>query len=231
MFTPYDWQEGIGHRAQYVEGKLAQGAPVLAVSLQEGILVYTFRRQAPKIYEVYDRLVFAGIGQQSDVEALRVAAVDFAHQEGFRRSEQDVTIQRVVSSLSAPIKRAFGDFSTAPFVVRGLFAEVAERPQDDSYHVLDYDGDYSTRTGGFAFVAGGAEAETLLKERLGALKLDTLQPEKAVDALRQIWLAAVDPSGEREESDVVEGLQPEAVVLERKTERENRFRWLTRLAG
>src|SRR3569832_2774998 len=101
MFTPYDWQEGIGNRAQYIEAKLAQGAPVVAVSLEDGILVFTYRRQARKIYEVYDRLIFAGIGQQSDVEALRMAAVDFASQEGYNRSEQDVTIQRVATALSA----------------------------------------------------------------------------------------------------------------------------------
>src|SRR3569832_1637489 len=76
VFTPYDWQEGIGNRAQYIEGKLAQGLPVLALSLAEGILLFTYRRQARKIYEIYDRLIFAGVGQQSDVEALRIAAVD-----------------------------------------------------------------------------------------------------------------------------------------------------------
>jgi len=71
MFTPYDWQEGIGNRAQYIEGKLAQGVPVLAISLSEGILIFTYRRQSRKICEIYDRLVFAAIGQQSDVEARR----------------------------------------------------------------------------------------------------------------------------------------------------------------
>jgi hypothetical protein len=62
VFTPYDWQEGIGNRAQYIEGKLAQGVPVLAVSLEEGILLFTFRRQARKIYEIYDRLLLRALG-------------------------------------------------------------------------------------------------------------------------------------------------------------------------
>src|SRR3569832_1464768 len=127
MFTPYDWQEGIGNRAQYIEAKLAQGAPVVAVSLEDGILVFTYRRQARKIYEVYDRLIFAGIGQQSDVEALRMAAVDFA-------SEEDVTIQRVATALSAPLKIAFSDFSTSPLVARSLFAEVGPSIEDDLYY-------------------------------------------------------------------------------------------------
>ena len=109
MFTPYDWQEGIGNRASYIEGKLAHGLPAVAVSLEEGILVFTHRRQARKIYEVYDRLVFAAVGQQSDIEGLRVAAVEFTHQEGYNRSEQDVTIQRVAAALSASLKRAFAE--------------------------------------------------------------------------------------------------------------------------
>src|SRR6476661_1608987 len=113
MLTPYDWQEGIGNRAQYIEGKLAQGSPVLALSRPEGILFFTYRRQTRKIYEIYDRLILAGIGQQSDVDAIRNAALEFASREGFQRSEEDVTIQRVVNALSAPLKRAFGDFGSA----------------------------------------------------------------------------------------------------------------------
>ena len=102
MFTPYDWQEGIGNRAQYIEGKLAQGSPVLAVSLEAGILVITYRRQVRKIFEIYDRIIYAGIGQQSDVEAIRMAALEFASKEAFNRSDEDVNGQRVATALSAP---------------------------------------------------------------------------------------------------------------------------------
>src|SRR5438309_9809655 len=153
MFTPYDWQESIGNRASYIEGKLSQGAPAMAVSLKAGILVFTYKRQARKIYEIYDRLIFAAIGQQSDIESLRTAAVEFTHQEGYNRSEQDVTIQRVAASLSAPLKRTFGDFSTAPFVARSLFAEVHPKVDEDLYYTLDYDGNYTTSRR-FAAVAG-----------------------------------------------------------------------------
>src|SRR2546423_11440604 len=123
MLTPYDWQEGIGHRAQYVENKLEQGSPVLALSIKEGILLVTYRRNARKIFEIYDRLAFAAVGQQSDIESLRVAAVDFAHQEGFNRSEQDVTIQRVVTALSGAGEKTFCEFSNSPVVVGARFAE------------------------------------------------------------------------------------------------------------
>ena len=222
MFTPYDWQEGIGNRAQYIEGKLAQGVPVLAVSLSEGILVFTYRRQAKKIYEIYDRLIFAGIGQQSDVEAMRVAAVDFAHQEGYNRSEQDVTIQRVATALSGPLKKAFADFGSAPLVARTLFAEVNATPEDDIYYVLDYDGDYSLLHG--SAVLSGSETQAIAFEaKLESVKKQ--KPEKALESLREIWQSGME-SEERPLKELLEGLKPEAVLLERQDVRENRFRIL-----
>ncbi len=225
MLTPYDWQEGIGNRAQYIEGKLAQGAPVLAVSLPEGILVYAFKRQARKIYEVYDRLIFSAIGQQSDVEALRSSAVDFAHQEGYNRSEQDVTIQRVITALSTPLKKAFGDFSSSPIVARSVFAEVNASPEDDLYYVLDYDGDYSLSKGS-ALVAGTDEVAAALREKLDGFDR-SVGAEAALDGLKDVWLSARDAGFEIEDATLLQ-LSPEAVLLERREDRENRFRVLLR---
>ncbi len=222
MYTPYDWQEGIGNRAQYIEAKLAQGVPVLAVSVAEGIVLFTYRRQARKIYEVYDRLVFSGVGQQSDVEALRTAAVDFAHQEGYNRSEQDVTIQRVATALTAPLKKAFADFGSAPLVARSLFAEVSESAEEDTYYILDYDGDYAISRG--SAVLAGSESQIAGFEG----KLDSVQsmtPAKAVESLQDIWQAGME-TDERTLKDVLEGLTAEAVLLERQEVRENRFRVL-----
>ena len=190
MLTPYDWQEGIGNRAQYVEAKLAQGMPVLALSIPEGVLVVTRRRQPRKVFEVYDRLLMAAIGQQSDVESLRLAAIDFAHQEGFNRSEDDVTLQRVVTALSSPVKRAFADFSSVPVVARTLFAEVGDTPEDDRYALLDYDGDFRTR-GKWAYIAGGEDVKVALHDQMGALVVDGLNLKRAIEALDTIWEACV----------------------------------------
>ena len=224
MFTPYDWQEGIGHRAQYIQAKLAQGSPVIAVSLEAGILVFTYRRQARKIYEIYDRLIFAGIGQQSDVEALRVAALEFASKEGFNRSEEDVTIQRVATALSGPLKKAFSDFSSSPVVARSLFGEVNETPAEDLYYALDYDGDYTTSRN-HAIIGGSTEESTIDVTKLSDLKEAT--PEEAFEALKSIWLTIADPSSEAVKEDLLKGLTAEAVLLERSDARENRFRLLT----
>jgi proteasome alpha subunit len=217
VFTPYDWQEGIGNRAQYIETKLEQGVPVLAVSLAEGILLFSYRRQARKIYEVYDRLVFAGIGQQSDVEALRVAAVDFAHQEGYNRSEQDVTVQRVATALSTPLKKAFSDFNAAPFVARSLFAEVGATADQDLYYTIDYDGDYAISRASVVLAGSDAQADAFKG------KLESIGKAKSTQALKslaEIWATSLPDLP-------LEGLTEEAVLLQRSTDRENRFTLLT----
>ena len=225
MVTPYDWQEGIGHRAAYVESRIAAGTPVLAVSLERGLLIFTVRRQARKIYEIYDRLAYAALGQQSDVESMRVAAIDFAHQEGFQRSEQDVTVQRVVMALSQPLKRAFGDFNAAPFVVRSLFCEVGSEPAQDHYYVLDYDGDFSVRQD-WAFLSGTEDQAVQIRGGMNALDRKKLTAESAIAALKPIWAKAIDPSGEKSFDQLTENLVLEAGMIERSSDREERFHLL-----
>ncbi len=219
MLTPYDWQEGIGHRASFIEGRLVQGAPVLALSTAEGVVVFSYRRHARKIYEIYDQLAYTAIGQQSDIEALRTAALDFAHQEGINRSERDVTIRRVVMALSGPIKRAFADFSAAPFVVRSLFIEVCDSPADDTYAILDYEGDFTMRKN-WSYIAGTDEHVESLKAAMTDLHSQNLTATQAHESLKALW----------DETFIVErpeGFEPEAVLLSRNQDRVNRFILLT----
>ena len=220
MITPYDWQEGIGNRAQYIEGKLRHGSPVLAVSLQSGVLIYTRRRNVRKIFEIYDRLAFASIGQQSDIEALRSAAVEFAHQEGFNHSEQDVTIQRVINALSVPVKKAFADFNSAPLVARSLFAEVGDSCESDSYYVLNYDGDFEKWTQ-FVGIAGDPAAEERLRDSLSSIQQE-MDPAAAASALSAAWEQIADDADDFDNS----ALEAEVMLIDRSTEREDRFRLL-----
>jgi len=220
MLTPYDWQEGIGHRAQYIEARLGQGTPILAVALSEGILLATYKRRANKIYEIYDRMIFGGLGQQSDVEALRVAAIEFAHQEGYNRSEQDVTIQRLIAGLSGSLKKAFADFSASPVVARSLFAEVGETLEGDRFYILDYDGDFTT-VHGCAVVAGDEEVIDELRAELSKIDAGG-SVDSALATLREIAQKMVD------RMDFQDELSFEAVLLERSDEHENRFRILER---
>lgn len=220
--TPHDWQEGIGHRAQYVESRLATGVPVIAVSLDAGILAVTYRRQSRKIYEVYDRLMFAGLGLQSDVEALRVAAIDYSHQEGFQRSEQDVTIQRVVSAVSEPVKRAFADFGSPPVVAKTLFMQVGEAPALDRYYQIDYHGDFN-RDRGACFLCGNAQAHEVIEKGLAEMTLERVEIEEAVSRLEALILRSLDPEGTIGQGKVAEGLTLEAGIMARDLDSQRVF--------
>src|SRR5947207_3395097 len=152
-YTPFDFNEAIGHRKDYIEERLREGSPVVGISFDSGLALLTVRGTQRKIFEVYDRLIFGGIGNQSDIEAVRVAAIDVAHREGFERSPDDVTAQRLVGfALSPPLKRVFGDLAIAPAVIRALFGELGRTPEDDLFFVLNYDGEF-TQMHGFAAVA------------------------------------------------------------------------------
>ena len=79
----------------------------MGLSYDKGVLLFTVKRTQRKIFEIYDQLMYSAIGNQADVEAVRLAAIDFAHQEGFHRSPDDVSIQRLVGfAISPPLKRS-----------------------------------------------------------------------------------------------------------------------------
>ncbi|MDW8106070.1 MAG: hypothetical protein RMK45_01180 [Armatimonadota bacterium] len=238
MLTPYDFQENLQQRAQYIRNRLRAGSPVIGISYDNGVMLLSFKRRGRKVFEVYDRLMFSAIGNQADVENLRVAAIDFSHQEGFIRSPDDVTIQRVVGfALSPALKRAFGDPLTAPFVVRALFAELHDTPERDLFYTLNYDGEFLPFER-FAVIAGTTNAEEQASRYLEANLQGVPTFETSVPLALVAWGIAYE-AAQQEEADSIseeaarrrlremlsEG-QLEVGILERYTLRENRFRLL-----
>jgi proteasome alpha subunit len=239
MLTPYDFQENLQQRAQYIRNRLRAGSPVIGISYDNGILLLALKRRGRKVYEVYDRLMFSAIGNQADVENLRLAAIDFAHQEGFVRSPDDVTIQRVVGfALSPALKKAFGDPLTTPFVARALFAELHDAPERDQFYTLNYDGEFLPYER-FAAIGGTQTAEEQAMRYLEAqlTRLPTLESALpialiawgvAYEAAQQEDVDAVSEDAARNRlREMLGEAQVEVGILERQTLRENRFRLLT----
>jgi proteasome alpha subunit len=239
MLTPYDFQENLQQRAQYIRNRLRAGSPVIGISYDNGVLLLALKRRGRKVYEVYDRLMFSAIGNQADVENLRLAAIDFAHQEGFVRSPDDVTIQRVVGfALSPALKKAFGDPLTTPFVARALFAELHDAPERDQFYTLNYDGEFLPYER-FAAIGGTPTAEEQAMRYLEAqlTRLPTL--ESALPIALTAWGVAYEAAQQEDVDAVSEDAarnrlremlgeaQVEVGILERQTLRENRFRLLT----
>ena len=83
MMTPFDWQEAMGQRAQYVAGRLSEAIPVLAVSSADGIVMATlsqilsqkhfgprWRKMEGKHYNSDERSSHSFRGQQALVRAI-----------------------------------------------------------------------------------------------------------------------------------------------------------------
>jgi proteasome alpha subunit len=246
--SPYDWNESIQQRNEYIEDRLKDGSPVVALTYEDGLLLLSVRQTQRKVYEVYDRLMFSAIGNQSDVEQIRVASVDVAHAEGFQRSPDDVSVQRLVGMRISPaIKKVYSDPFAQPIVFKGIFAELGKTPERNQLMILSYDGEFATAPN-LAVIAGTAYAEDRMREHLtsetetGMLSLDA-----ALRAALYAWgvgmkhleaedRADADYSTEGEgNSDVSSfigkhlssGWTVEAGILERNTRRESRFRLLS----
>ena len=247
-YSPYDWNESIQQRNEYIEDRLKDGSPVVALTYDGGLLLLSARQTQRKIYEIYDKLMFSAIGNQSDVEQIRVAAIDVAHAEGFQRSPDDVSVQRLVSfRLSPAIKKIYSDPFAQPVVLKGIFAELGKTPERDYLMTLSYDGEFSS-TPGMAVVAGTAYAEDRMREHL---KLETESGIPTLDAgLRAALYAwgvgmkhlesedradadySTEGEGAKDVSAFItehlgKGWTIEAGILERNTTRESRFRLLS----
>lgn len=251
-YTPYDWQQTLSQKADYAEDRLRSGSPVVALGADDGIVLLSTHRAQQKLFEIYDQLAFAGIGTPSDLEAIRVRAVDFAHAEGYQRSPEDVSIQRVVGFAISPLlKQAFADPMRTPLVLRGVFAQLGRTPEDDVFFVLNYDGEFVARHG-HALAAGAGIAEDHMQAALddhwgpdATTNGASPSREVALELALKTWTAgqwALTTGGSAGETielpdsseldrvltDALETQTIEASVLERRSDRERRLRALTR---
>lgn len=258
MYTPFDFNEAVSHRKEYIEDRLREGSPVVGLAYAEGLLLLTVRRSQRKIYEIYDRHMFSAIGNQSDIENVRLASINRAHQEGFERSPDDVTLQRLVGfELSPALKKGFGDQLVIPFVLRALFAELGRTPAGDVFYILNYDGEFRRSTDA-AVIAGTQTAEDRMLERIGEPQ-GTRSREEALKTALSAWAVGAREalrrarSGSRDEDDDLNPLRDideadadavflrdelkhgtiEVGVLERRGVHDSRFRLLSEadLAG
>lgn len=202
-YSFYDWNQALQQRNEYVEDRIKDGSPIVAVSYDDGILMLTLRgAQQRKVFEIYDRLMLGALGKQSDIENVRRAAIDQAHQEGFERSPDDVTIQRIVGfALSPAVRRIYNDQQAIPLTMRAVFAEMNRGPESDHYFVMGYDGEFAVRER--CAVAAGTpyaeeQAESAIKEAPTATLADAL---KAALNAWGVGRARLGPKPERTEDD------------------------------
>lgn len=182
---PYRWVEAVGNRRQYLDGQFAQGSPVVGVAYDQGILLMTMSKGTPKLYEIYDRLAFGGMGHPADLEKLRFTLLEMAHVEGFNRSASDVTGSRLVKYGMAPVvKQAFEEVFKAPFIVKILLAELSQKAGNDGFLTINYDGVFEEKSQ-CAVLAATSSVEQRMIEYLGQQSSRSLKG--AVDAAIRTW--------------------------------------------
>ncbi|HEY3414652.1 MAG TPA: hypothetical protein VGM51_16555 [Armatimonadota bacterium] len=244
MVTPYDFNEAVQQRSEFVEERLRAGSPVVGLRYRDGLLLLSARRTQRKVFEIYDRLMMSALGNQADIEAIRIAALDFSHQEGFGRSPDDVTVNRIVGfALSPGLKKAFGDSWNAPLAFRGVFAEMGISPENDRFATLNFDGDFAFFED-FAVAAGTAAAEEAMLERLRRAG-PGLSLVEAIDVATETWAVghmqagqpdrpadadaeetATQPDVEAYTKEQLSTMTLEAGVLDRTLPMEGKFRLL-----
>ena len=192
---PYRWVEAIANRREYVEAQLAPGNPIAALGFRDGILFLTVAQTRQKIFEIYDRIVMGAIGHPGDIERLRVAAIELASTEGFTRSATDVSLRRLVHySLSPVMKSAFEQVYGPPYLARMLFAEVGERPEEDLFLRVEYDGEigangatYAQARQDFAALSGTQQSREQMEAFLATQHVQDANLETVLNSALDAW--------------------------------------------
>jgi proteasome alpha subunit len=192
---PYRWVEAIANRREYIEAQLAPGSPIAALGYRDGILFVTVGQTRQKIFEVYDRIAMGAIGHPGDIERLRMAAIELASTEGFTRSSTDVSLRRLVYySLSPVMKSAFEQVYGPPYLARMLFAEVGERPEEDLFLRVEYDGEiaangatYAEARRDFAALSGTQQSRELMEAFLTAQHAPDASLDTALNSGLDAW--------------------------------------------
>ena len=192
---PYRWVEAIANRREYIEAQLAPGSPIAALGYRDGILFLTVSQTRQKIFEIYDRIAMGAIGHPGDIERLRMAAIELASTEGFTRSATDVSLRRLVHySLSPVMKSAFEQVYGPPYLSRMLFAEVGERPEDDLFLRVEYDGEIATNGAthaqarhDFAALSGTQQSRELMEAFLATEHAQDANFETVLNSALDAW--------------------------------------------
>ena len=245
---PYRWVEAIANRREYIEAQLAPGSPIAALGYRDGILFLTVSQARQKLFEIYDRIAMGAIGHPGDIERLRMAAIELASTEGFTRSAADVSLRRLVHySLSPVMKGAFEQVYGPPYLARMLFAEVAERPGEDLFLRVEYDGEIATNGAtyaqvrqDFAVLSGTRQAGELMEAFLKNQHATDASFEATVNSAVDAWsvghmsLQGSDANELPERAAIVKYRQEqlanrgiEAALLERDASTAIRFRSLS----
>lgn len=158
-------QQVLNDRADYARKGIARGRSILAIAVDEGILLVAENpmRSLHKIAEMYDRIAFAAVGRYNEFESLRVAGVRKADITGYSYSREDVTARGLAGAYAQTLGQIFTT-EMKPMEVELLVAEVGEHGDGDHMFRVTFDGQITDES---EFVAIGGKADDVA-ERFGS---------------------------------------------------------------
>ena len=201
-------------RADYARKGIARGRSLIGMSCDEAILICAENpsRLLRKIYEIYDRIAFAGVGKYNEFDQLRIAGVRSADLKGYAYSREDVDGRSLANGYAQSLGNVF-THEMKPMEVEILIAEVSNGPDDDRlFHIL-YDGTLIDEAS-FTVLGGDAEA---VRNRVAS---EFEATPSLADGLRLAALALAGPDRSLSAGDL------EVAVLDRNVEH-RAFRRLT----
>ena len=136
--SPEQWYT---EKAEYARKGIAKGRPLAALEYEGGIVMMAENRSNSlrKIYEVYDRIAFGGVGKLDEYESLRKAGVRFCDMRGYSYSRDDVAARNLANEFSAVLGSIFTR-EMKPLEVELLLAEVGNGSEESSLYRILYDG-------------------------------------------------------------------------------------------
>lgn len=147
-------------RADYARKGIARGRALIGTIYDRGVLLCAENpsRSLHKIFEIYDRIGFAGVGKYNEFDQLRVAGVRHADTKGYAYSRDDVDARSLANLYAQYLGQVF-THEVKPLEVEILVAELGVRVEDSQlFHIL-YDGTVVDEAH-FAVLGGDADAIT-----------------------------------------------------------------------
>jgi|SRR3989344_2501786 len=119
--------------------------PAYAISCQDGILMVTVNSnpRSYKIKKIFDRIVFAGVGNSDDHEKLYASASAFAKIQGnMKRSPGDLrTVDDIMTILKGHVRELFRDlFRNNYMECEFIIAVVGFDKKEDRIYSVDFSG-------------------------------------------------------------------------------------------
>jgi proteasome alpha subunit len=216
MSFPYASPEQVmKDKADYARKGIARGKSIVALEYAEGVVFLAENPSATlhKVFEIYDRIAFAGVGKYNEYENLRIVGIRHADLKGYAYAREDVTARSLANLYSQILGQIFTE-GFKPYEVEILVAEVGHGGLPSELYKVTYDG-FVTDEHGFA--ALGGQSDALMRHLKDAYPDESPSLE---DALR-IGVEALAAVENRQ----LEAGKVEAAVLDRSLER-RKFRRL-----